>query len=91
MTHLYLRVQTDPDGTERPTLYTARVDRPLGRGDLIAFADPIGRLTVQQADAGFADVGTVHVPTDQIGRLSDGGWHLVRALAETSARRPVWH
>ena len=79
MTHLYLRVQTDPTGTERPSLYTARVDRPLGQGDLITFADPIGRLTVQHADAGFADAGTVHVPTDQISKLSDMGWHLVRA------------
>ena len=79
MTHLYLRVQTDPNGTERPTLYTTRVDRPLDRGDLIAFADPIGHAHGAARDAGFADVGTVHVPTDQIGRLSDVGWHLVRA------------
>jgi hypothetical protein len=79
MTHLYLRVQTDPDGSERPTLYTAQSDRPLARGDLIAFADPIGRLTVQHAEPGFADVGTVHVSNDQIGRLSDLGWHRVRS------------
>jgi hypothetical protein len=34
---------------------------------------------MQQADAEFADVGTVHVPTDQIGRLSEVGWQLVPA------------
>ncbi len=79
MTHLYLRVQKDPNGTERPTLYTTQVDRPLDRGDLIAFADPIGQLTVQHAEPGFADAGTVHVPTDQISSLSDLGWHPIPA------------
>jgi hypothetical protein len=77
-TRMLLLVQTDPEGTQPPRLFSMAVNRRLNRGETLMLDDPIGWITARHVLPGAADMGMIHVPAEEIHNLKALGWRQVR-------------